>query len=214
MGLDGTSWLAGSFHGPPLQDCHMLGLCSRAICLEATALGRVNHWLLWLWEEGRDRMNKGPDNAVQAKGARQTLGWEVQSHRLKNHLVNFAITMIPITDFVNVEWSTNTMRGFMTITCMFVYSTNTYCIWWCGKHWADHGGTKDKKSDSTFKEQSEWSQKERLYFHVWLIYHKIIKTCCLIISGSTFSPGWPSCVQKTVSRILRAGGSGVVVIVC
>ena len=35
-----VSWLAGSFHGPSLEDCHMLGLCSRAYYIEATALGK------------------------------------------------------------------------------------------------------------------------------------------------------------------------------
>ena len=46
------------------------------------------------------------------------------------------------------------------------------CILLRGKQCTDRGGPEDNKPGPAFKELSDWSQKERLYCHVWLIYHK------------------------------------------
>ena len=46
--------------------------------------------------------------------------------------------------------------------CLFVYSMDIYYILQCEKHWAEQGGSRDNKSDCTFK-ISDWSEKEKLF---------------------------------------------------
>lgn len=113
-------WLAGSFHGPSLEDCHMLGLCSGAYYIEATALGKEPATDCCRCESKEETgWIKGQMTPYGGKSKTDPKDERGKAPGLKNCSVNFAISMTPIIDFVNVEWSASSMTGFMIITYTF-----------------------------------------------------------------------------------------------
>lgn len=118
-------------------------------------------------KEGATRNCAGKRNKIGPQDQR------CKAPGLKNPSVNFTVTETSIIDLVNVEGSMGTMRWYMTIIHTFVCLLHGhYSLLPCGKYWADHERSQDNKTDSTFRELSDWREKERLYFQVWPICYK------------------------------------------